>query len=103
MPKSELLQLLFAPLLFFIELRELFDLVVLYKRATVSESLPTLFTKEQPWAIMYLQLLLTEEGRDRFAIFQEQITLLLSKNKQFAPKTKEQIPNPDNTTNLSGL
>ena len=60
----------------------------LYKRATVSN---------------YLQLLLTEEGRDRFAIFQEQITLSLSKNKQFAQKTKEQIPNPDNTTNLSGL
>ena len=37
MPKSESLQLLFAPSLFFKERQELFALVTLYKKGKVSE------------------------------------------------------------------
>ena len=51
MPNSKLLQLLFAQSLFFKERRESFFLVALYKRATMSDLLPSIFTKERPWAI----------------------------------------------------
>ena len=47
MPKSKSLLLLFAPLLFYKEQGEHFALVALYKRVAVSNSLPSLFKKEQ--------------------------------------------------------
>ena len=47
MPKSKQLLLLFAPLLFYKEQGEHFALVALYKRVAVSNSLPSLFKKEQ--------------------------------------------------------
>ena len=46
-----MLTLLFAHSLFFKERLEQFSLVALYKRATMSDSLRSLMTKEQPWAI----------------------------------------------------
>ena len=55
--------------------------VALYKRANVSDSLPSLMTKEQ-W--------------ERFALFHDQIALSLTKNELFARKTSERISNPDN-------
>ena len=51
MPMSESLQSLFALSLFFKEQWEQFALIALYRRATVSESLQSLFTKEWPKAI----------------------------------------------------
>ena len=58
---------------------ERFTPVALYKRATVSDSLRSLMTKE--W-------------QDRFALFHERIALLLTKNEQIAQKPNERIPNP---------
>ena len=46
---SELLLVLFTQLLFFKDQRDQFINVALYKRATVSKSLPSIFTKEQLW------------------------------------------------------
>ena len=54
--------------------------VTLYKRATASDSLPSLMTKER-WGLL--------------ALFHEPIALSLTKNKQFAWKTDEQISNPE--------
>ena len=78
MPKSESLPSLFAPVLFFQEGWERFTLIVLYKRATVSYSLPSLFTKEQ---------------QEVFALFQERITISLfhsqkTSNSLEKPKSK---------------
>ena len=50
-PKSKSLPPLYAQSLFFKERTERFALIALYKRATVSESLPLLFTQKQRWAI----------------------------------------------------
>ena len=47
MPKSESLSSLFAQMFFFNERREQIAPVALYKRATVSESHPSLFTTER--------------------------------------------------------
>ena len=47
MSKSESLPSLFAQLLFFKEWREQIAPVALYKRATISDSLPLLFSKER--------------------------------------------------------
>ena len=66
MPKSESLPSLFAQSLFFKELQERFALVTLYKRATMRESLPTLFTKERPWAIGSFR---SWQKRDRSDLF----------------------------------
>ena len=49
-----------------------------YKRATVSDSLLSLFTKER---------------KKRFALFQKRIAISLFPS-QFARKTEERIPNP---------
>ena len=56
------------------EQREWFVLIALYRRATMSEWLPSLFAKGHPWAYT--------------------VALSLTKNKQFAQKNEEQIPNP---------
>ena len=69
MPACESLPLLFAYSLFFKERLEWFAPVALYKRATVSDSLRSLMTKER-W-----------EG---FALFHKRIALLLTKNEQIA-------------------
>ena len=45
--RSDLLLSLFALSLFFKEQQERFAIIALYKKATVSESLPSLITKEQ--------------------------------------------------------
>ena len=79
MPKSELLPSLFAHSFFFKEQLERFAPVALYKRATMSNSL---------WSLM------TKEGRERFAFFHEKIALSLTKNKRIARKTNKRIPNP---------
>ena len=60
------------------EQREQFVLGALYKRATVSDSLPSLSKKEQ----------------NRDSLFGKDPTLSLTRNDRFARKTKEQIPNP---------
>ena len=60
---------------------EQFALVALYKRATVSDSLMLLMTKER-W--------------ERFALFHDRITLWLTKNEWFTWKTNDRIPNPGN-------
>ena len=52
--------------------------VALYKRVIVSDLLP---------------LLITKEGRERFALFHEGIALSLTKNERFARKTDKGIPN----------
>ena len=65
--------------LLFISWRERIAPVAFDKRATMSESLQSLFTKERPWAI---------------ALFHKRINLLLIKNEWFARKTDEWIPNP---------
>ena len=83
MPKSELLPSLSAPLLFFKEGQEKFTLVTLYKKVTVSESLPRSLQKSDC---------------DRFALFQQRIAISLfrsQKNKRFALKPKERIPNSE--------
>ena len=49
------------------------------KRATVSDSLTSLFTKER---------------QEQFPFFEERIALLLTKNERIARKTDEQISNP---------
>ena len=64
----------------FKEQRERFTLVALDKRATVSHS---------------LLLIMRKERRERFAHFLEWITLSNTKNKWFAQKTDQRIPNPD--------
>ena len=71
MPKSELLPSLSAPLLFFKEGQEKFTLVTLYKKVTVSESLPRSLQKSDC---------------DGFALFQQRIAISLfrsQKNKRF--------------------
>ena len=73
MPKSKPLKSLFAHLLFFKERLERFAPVALYKRATVSDSLTSLFKKEQKC---------------------DSLVFLLTKNKRFARKTDEPIINP---------
>ena len=55
-----------------------------------SESLTSLFTKERPFA----QVAHNKRAKVRFAQKNERIVLLLRKNKWFAWKTDEQIPNP---------
>ena len=77
MPKSELLPLLCAPSLFFKERQEQIAPVTIYERATVSESLVSLFTIEWPWANRYFALSLTI-------------------NERFDQKPKERISNPGN-------
>ena len=79
MPKSELLPSLFAYSIFFKEGLERFPHVALYKKATRSDSLRSLMTKER---------------RECFALFHEQIVHLLTKNEGIARKTDERIPNP---------
>ena len=51
--------------------------VALYKRATVSDSLPSIFTKER---------------RERIAIGKEQNAISLTKNERFARKSKSKFP-----------
>ena len=68
---------------FFKEQLERLAHVALYKRATMSDSLRLLMTKERP---------------KRFALFQKRIPLLLicsQKTEQIDQKTNEQIPNPE--------
>ena len=72
LPKSEVLPLLFAQSLFFIERGEQFTLVALHKRengfgqslkrATVSDSLPSIITKER---------------QEQFTLFYKRIAILL--------------------------
>ena len=42
-----------------------------------------------------------KERQKRFALFHEQIAILLTKNELLARKTKEKIPNPVNTASSS--
>ena len=72
MPKSEVLPLLFAQLLFFKELWEWFAFVALDKRATVRELFPSLFKKID---------------RERFTIF-------LSKSHFRSQKTSNSLKKP---------
>ena len=60
-PKSESLPSLFHLSLFFKEWQEGFTCVALYKIATLSESLPLLFAKEQQWADRYFPLSLRKK------------------------------------------
>ena len=61
-----------------------------YKRARVSEWLLSLLTKERLWAIFSFSQLNTS------------FALLITKNKRFAQKTNEQIPNAGFLTLLGG-
>ena len=116
MPKSETLPLLFAHSLFFKEQINRFSLVALYKRETLSHSLRLSMTKEPlerfaPATVSDSQRsLMTKEQRERFAqvTYDKRATealryfsqancsfaLSLTKDKQIAWKTDEQIPNP---------
>ena len=98
--KSESLQLLFAKLLFFKDRWDQFSLVALYKkrdceriapvtlykRATVSESISSIFKKER---------------REWIILFHERIALLITKNEQFDLMiwSDDRIPNPDSHYN----
>ena len=81
MPKSKSLPSLFAHSLFFEERLERFTFVALYKRATVSDLLMSLFKKERKSDS------LKKPSNHNFA-------LSLTKNERFALKTKERITNP---------
>ena len=80
MPQSESLTSLLAPSLVFKEQQEQFAFVTLYKRANMRESLPSLITKEQPWAICSCCFLLKCNGS---------ISLFFESKKQ---RSKIQIP-----------
>ena len=81
-------------------------LICSFLKSDLSNFLPSLFTKEPPWAICsgrswkksnvtdLLRLLMIKEQQERFALFHEQIALTLTKNKRIARKTDERIPNP---------
>ena len=77
-------------------LKERFALVTLYKRATVSESLPSLFIKEWLWAIRSGRSLKKSDGRD--VLFSKSESLFCSfdhtKTNDSLEKTDERIPNP---------
>ena len=100
MPKSKSLLSLFTPSLFlnsngsngsnlvlflFVSHREQ---ITLYKRAIVSDSLMSLFTKEK-W--------------EQVALFPLWIALLLTKNEWLARKTEKQIPIPANEPVYSNM
>ena len=92
MPKSESILTLFAQSLFFKERREQIAPVTFYKRVTLSEWLPSLYKRAT--LSDSLRLLMTKEQRERFALFTRELLFRLKKNKQFAQKTDEQSPNP---------
>ena len=92
--KSILLLLLFAQSLFFKDRWDRFTLAALYKRATVSKSLPSLFTKERPWANWSPRSLKKSDLSDSL-FFHQWIYLSITKNKRFAWKTYDRIPNPE--------
>ena len=78
MPNNKSLPLLFAYSLFFKEQFERFAAIALYKKATMSD---------------LLGLLMTKERRERFILFHEQIALLLTNNKWIAQKNDERSKN----------
>ena len=89
MPKSESLPSLFAHSLFCKEQPERFALVALFKRATMSNSLRSLMTKER---------------REWFPLFHEQIALSLTNNEQIAQKTDSQpCPKGDITVDMMNM
>ena len=66
--------------------------IALYKRATSSELLPLLFTKEGPWAICFRPLYKRAMGAIRH--FPRANRYFAHINERFAWKTKERIPSP---------
>ena len=84
-PKSESLKLLFAPPVILKEQQEQFALVTLYKRvtmialvapykrATLYKSLPSLISKEQPWAIRSLGSLQKSNGSNSLFFVSESL------------------------------
>ena len=76
MPKREFLSLLFAQLLFFKEGWEQFAPVARYKRATVSDSLTVLMTKER---------------REQFALIHKRIAPLLFRSQKTSDSLEKQM------------
>ena len=70
--------------IFFKDWSDQYAIVALYKRATVSESIPSIFKKEP---------------RERLTLFHKQFTLSITKNEQFTWKTDDRIPNPCKSVN----
>ena len=93
MPKSESLPSLFDQSLFLKEGRERFTLVALslYKKVTMSKSLPLLFTNERPWAVCSHCLWQKSDWSDLLFFLSKS---LFHSQKWFAQKTYEWIPNP---------
>ena len=85
MPMSESLQSLFALSLFFKEQWEQFALIALYRRATVSESLQSLFTKEWLQAICSFP-----KGNRYFALYLQKTSDSLFAHK----KTSDSLEKP---------
>ena len=84
MPKSELLLSLFAQSLFKKNDFERFAPVSLYKRAPVSDSFPSLMTKEHGSDSLFIT-------SELHVLLHGGITLSLTENERFAQKTDEQI------------
>ena len=84
--------------------REQIAPVALYKRMTVSESLPSLFTEEWPWVILsfpiansYFVLAFGKSNRSDLLFFKIESLFrsFAHKKKRFARKSKERIPTPE--------
>ena len=95
-PKSELIPSLFAHSLFFKERLEHFAPVALYKRATVSDSLWLLMTKEQPWAICSGPS--WQKSERSILLFFMSETLFRSKKEQIAWKPMSKFPTLGNSS-----
>ena len=93
MPKSKSIPSVFAHSLFFKQLEQ-FTSIALYKQATESDSLRSLMTKEQPWAIRSGRSWQKRDWSDLLCFMG--VLLLCS----FAQKTAERIPNPGEKATL---
>ena len=74
-----------------------FHSVALYKRGTIShnsQSLPSLFTKEWPWAIRSRCSLQKSDGSD--SLFFTSEWLFCSQKRAICSRSGEQIPSPEN-------
>ena len=81
------------PIALFREWWERFALITLYKRATISEILPSFITKEQPWAIHSRHSLQSATGGIRyFSRANQTFSLSLTKTSDSLEKPNSEFP-----------
>ena len=90
MPKSESILTLFAQLLFFKERREQIAPVTFYKRVTLSEWLPSIYKRAT--LSDSLRLLMTKEQRERFALFTSELVFRSQKTSNLPKKPMSKVP-----------